>query len=74
MKTMDDNEVLKVNDILEYCVKVAKLNHEMADKAINYSSHHNDLLAAAYFYQQAEMYRYRIPEIIKSLVEEKNKE
>lgn len=76
MGTDDDMNGEKVGTInvakaLEYCEKAADTCNELCDKALKNIGHGDSHVSAygalAYFSQKEEMYRYEIPNIIKTL-------
>ena len=64
-------QYVKVSDLLNYCRQSAKANRELANKCIESvgkgESETSSLGGAAYFLQQATMYEYDIPNIIRAL-------
>jgi len=68
---MNRKKYVKVSDILEYCKDAAANCRSLADKCIKSvgkgESESSSLGGAAYFLQQADIYQFKIPEIIKSL-------
>lgn len=66
------NETIRVGDLIEYCNKAAEIHQELADKSLGGIGHGETAQsaygAAAYFLQQAEIYKYRIPDIIVSML------
>ena len=69
---MNKNEsYIKVSDILEYCRESAKTNRELASKCIkSVGKGEGDTSAlggGAYFLEQARIFEYDIPSIIRNL-------
>jgi len=64
-------QYVKVSDILNYCRESAKSNRELANKCIKSvgkgESEISSLGGAAYFLEQARMYDFDIPNMIRSL-------
>ena len=64
-------QYVKVSDILNYCRESAKTHRELANKCIESTgkgeSQTSSLGGAAYFLEQARMYEYDIPNMIRSL-------
>lgn len=64
-------QYVKVSELLNYCRQSAKANRELANKCIESvgkgESETSSLGGAAYFLQQATMYEYYIPNMIKDL-------
>lgn len=63
---------IKVKDILEYCKEVEKVHKELIDKALSKDGPIQNVSAAAYFMQQADIYRFTIPNMVKELAEEES--
>ena len=69
---MNKNEsYIKVSDILEYCRESAKTNRELASKCIKSvgkgESETSSLGGAAYFLEQARIFEYDVPTMLKAL-------
>lgn len=64
-------QYIKVSDILNYCKQSAMANRDLANKCIESvgkgESETSSLGGAAYFLQQARMYEFDIPNMIKAL-------
>ncbi len=64
-------QYVKVSDILNYCRQSATTNRDLANKCIESvgkgESETSSLGGAAYFLQQARMYEFDIPNMIKAL-------
>ena len=62
---------IKVSDILEYCRESAKTNRELASKCIKSvgkgESQTSSLGGAAYFLEQARIFEYDIPSMIREI-------
>ena len=62
---------IKVSDILEYCRESAKTNRELASKCIKSvgkgESDTSALGGGAYFLEQARIFEYDIPSMIRNL-------
>lgn len=67
-------QYIKVSDIMEQCHKSAETLRSLADKCIESSgkgeSISSSLGGAAYFLQQARIYEYDVPMLIKTLTQE----
>lgn len=65
--------LISSSKLIEYCQKCAEKMQEMADKSLknmgNGESEQSALGAHAYFLQQARMYKYDIPEVIRSFLD-----
>ena len=63
------NETIRIGDLIEYCNKAAQIHQELANKSIGRGETAPSAYgAAAYFLQQAEIYKYSIPDIITSML------
>lgn len=64
-------QYIKVSDILNYCNEAAEINKALARKCISSTGlgecDTSSLGGAAYFFQQAKIYDYEIPNMIKEL-------
>ena len=58
---------IRIKDILEYCKEVENTHKELIDKALSKEGPIQNVSAAAYFMQQADIYRFTIPNMIKEL-------
>ena len=64
-------EYIKVSEMLDVCKKAADINRNLAIKCISSTgrgeSDISSLGGSAYFYEQARIYEYDIPNIVASL-------
>lgn len=71
VKLNEKDQYVKVSSILNYCIRSAKANRDLANKCIESvgkgESETSSLGAATYFLEQARIYEYDIPNIIKAL-------
>ena len=63
---------IRIKDILEYCKEVENTHKELIDKALSKDGPIQNVSAAAYFMQQAEIYRSTIPNMLKELGNEES--
>ena len=63
------DDYIKVSDLLEFCEESERVSRKLYNKTLDQAvkGPSNNLTAAAYFDQQAIMYGYTIPSIIKQL-------
>lgn len=69
-----ENDMIRVGDIIDYCMKSADVSEKLALKCIRSTgkgeSQTSALGGAAYFMQDSEMYKYKIPGIITCIINE----
>ena len=81
LKAVKDNpiaDVVEVDGLLEYCKKCADTAQGLADKILENIGHGESEISAlggcSYFLQQARLYRFEIPNLVKAYMEESKNE
>lgn len=75
--TEEKKNLIKVNEVIEYCKKCAEVSRDLSNRALGNVGHGESeisaLGAASYFLQEEKMYRYDIPNVLRCFTEEKVK-